>query len=131
VDRPGVERWVAAYERAWRTAGVAVLADLFAPDVAYRPSPWAQPVEGLDSLGRFWEDERAGPDEQFTMGAEVVATDGDVAVVRVRVDYADPSSGRWRDLWVLRFAPDGRCAAFEEWPFAPGQPDGREPDGGA
>jgi len=39
------------------------------------------------------------------------------------VEYA--ASGRpWRDLWVLRFAADGRCSSFEEWPFAPGQPDG-------
>ena len=32
--------------------------------------------------------------------------------------------GAWRDLWVLRFDDDGRCLAFEEWPFAPDQPDG-------
>jgi hypothetical protein len=31
---------------------------------------------------------------------------------------------RWRDLWVLRFDADGRCTAFEEWPFVPDQPDG-------
>lgn len=53
-----------------------------------------------------------------------VAVDGDTAVVRVQVDYARPESGRWRDLWVLRFATDGRCVHFEEWPFAPDQPGG-------
>jgi hypothetical protein len=31
---------------------------------------------------------------------------------------------RWRDLWVIRFGDDGRCVAFEEWPFAPPQRDG-------
>ena len=40
---------------------------------------------------------------------------------RVEVVYAHE---RWRDLWVLRFDDDGRCRAFEEWPFAPDQPDG-------
>ena len=49
----------------------------------------------------------------------VVAVDGDTAVVRVSVEYGAPASGRWRDLWVLRFAGDGRCTSFEEWPFAP------------
>ena len=45
------------------------------------------------------------------------------------VDYephgATPAQ-RWRDLWVIRFDGEGRCVAFEEWPFAPGQRDGHE-----
>jgi hypothetical protein len=57
------------------------------------------------------------------MTSEVVAVEGEVAVVRAEVAYA-ATGDRWRDLWILRFAPDGRCAAFEEWPFAPDQPDG-------
>jgi hypothetical protein len=36
---------------------------------------------------------------------------------------------RWRDLWVIRFDDDGRCVAFEEWPFAPRQRDGHEHSG--
>ena len=62
--------------------------------------------------------------EAFTLDWEVVAVDGDTAVVRAQVDYEDAESGRWRDLWVLRFDDEGRCRAFEEWPFAPEQPDG-------
>ncbi|MFC8799271.1 hypothetical protein ACFT2C_16170 [Promicromonospora sp. NPDC057138] len=57
------------------------------------------------------------------MAAEVVAVDGPTAVVRVSVEYGG-SGSRWRGLWVLTFDEDGRCAAFEEWPFAPGQSDG-------
>jgi ketosteroid isomerase-like protein len=124
VERATVERWVAGYERAWRSPGTDQLSQLFSPDALYLPSPWVEPVQGLEALAQFWESERAGPDEAFSMTSEIVAVDGDTAVVRVAVDYVDPRSGRWRDLWVLRFGPDGRCAAFEEWPFAPGQPDG-------
>jgi hypothetical protein len=54
-----------------------------------------------------------------------VAVDGDTAVVRVAVDYRGKKHTRWRDLWVIRFAPDGRCRTFEEWPFAPDQDDGQ------
>ena len=25
----------------------------------------------------------------------------------------------YRDLWIIRFAEDGRCRHFEEWPYAP------------
>lgn len=114
---------MAGYERAWRSPGTDSLAELFAPDASYLVSPWAQPLVGLDRLSTFWEEGRDGPDEEFTMTTEVVAVDGDVAVVRVAVAYAQ---GRdWRDLWVVRFAADGRCVAFEEWPFAPGQDDGQ------
>ena len=72
----------------------------------------------------FWESERDGTDEEFTMSSEVVAVDGDTAVVRVFVEYTTPVAERWRDLWVLRLVPDGRCSSFEEWPFAPEQSDG-------
>lgn len=127
MDRSAVQRWAASYERAWRTPGTDQLDELFSPEISYLPSPWARPVEGLDELAHFWDTERQGPDEEFRFRSEVVAVDGDTAVVRVIVDYGDASSGRWRDLWVLRFAADGRCEVFEEWPFAPGQRDGHEP----
>lgn len=114
--------WVTAYERLWRTAGTDHLAALFADDAGYRLSPWTEPVRGLEAIAELWESERDGPDEEFTMSFEVVAVDGSAAVVRADVEYA-ATGNRWRDLWILRFAPDGRCAWFEEWPFAPDDPD--------
>ena len=124
MDRHDVERWAEGYERAWRTDGTDGLAELFAADASYLVSPWARPIEGRAAITELWEAERDGPDEDFTMGSDVVAVDGDTAVVRVAVQYGEPVVSRWRDLWVLRFDNDGRCTAFEEWPFAPDQPDG-------
>jgi len=126
VDRQAVAAWVEGYERAWRTPGTETLAELFAADVTYLPSPWADPIEGLTALAEFWDGERDGPDEPFTMTSEVVAVEGDAAVVRVSVDYGTQPMSRWRDLWVVAFADDGRCTRFEEWPFAPDQRDGHE-----
>lgn len=117
---------MSAYEKAWRTPGTAALGDLFTPDVVYSPSPWAEPVVGLDALARFWEDQRHGPDEDFEMKAEVLAVEMETAVVRVEVDYRSPPRS-WRDLWVLAFSTSARCARFEEWPFAAGRSDGDEP----
>jgi ketosteroid isomerase-like protein len=124
VERDDVERWVDAYERAWRIAGTDGLDALFAPDATYLVSPWAQAIAGLEAIAALWDRAREGPDEVFTMTRDVVAVDGNAAVVRVAVDYGDPVEQRWRDLWVLRFDDDRRCTAFEEWPFAPDQPDG-------
>lgn len=125
MDRTAVEEWVAHYERLWRTPGTEQLAELFTPDASYLPSPWAGLVEGLPAIARYWEGERDGAGEEFTMSSTVVAVDGGTAVVRVFVEYGASRSGPWRDLWVLRFAEDGRCSAFEEWPFAPTRPDGQ------
>jgi hypothetical protein len=126
VDVDAVRRWLDGYERSWRTAGTDHLTTLFTPDATYLPSPWATPLRGWEAIAAWWEAEREGPDEPFDMTSEVVALDGDTAVVRVEVDYHRHPPSRWRDLWILRFADDGRCSAFEEWPFAPGQHDGHD-----
>jgi ketosteroid isomerase-like protein len=67
MDRGAVEKWVEDYERLWRMAGTDQLAELFTPDASYLPSPWAQPIAGLEAIARFWEAEREGPAEEFTM----------------------------------------------------------------
>jgi ketosteroid isomerase-like protein len=123
MDHSDVAGWVRMYESAWRSPGIDQLAGLFTEDVSYLVSPWDEPVEGLAALAELWDVEREGPDEVFTMTSEIVAVDGRTAVVRTAVDYA-ATGDRWRNLWVLRFADDGRCVAFEEWPFAPLQRDG-------
>jgi ketosteroid isomerase-like protein len=122
VSRERVADWMGAYERAWRTAGTDQLTELFTDDATYSQGPYQPRRDGLPEIARMWEETRDGPDDRFTMRWEPVAVDGDTAVVRVEVEYTGPDQAEYRDLWVLRFAPDGRCRAFEEWPFAPGQP---------
>jgi ketosteroid isomerase-like protein len=120
IDRESVRRWLAGYEAAWRAPGTDGLAALFASDAVYSQSPYEQPVTGLDAIKRMWEEEREGADEVFTMTADIVAVDDPAAVVRAEVHYGDPPVQEYRDLWVIRFADDGRCTWFEEWPYWPG-----------
>jgi ketosteroid isomerase-like protein len=122
MDAAGVAGWLARYERAWRSPGTDQLTALFTPDATYSLEPYAEQLTGVAAIARMWESEREGPDEVFRMTSEIVAVDGDVAVVRVEVGYRDPVAEEFRDLWIIRFAADGRCAAFEEWPFP--APDG-------
>ena len=130
MDREHLTGWIAAYERAWRTPGTQDLATLFTPEASYRQGPYREPVLGLPAIARMWEQEREGPDEVFHMNSEVVAIEGDTAVVRVEVHYGDPVSQEYRDLWIMRFAEDGRCSSFEEWPFWPEQPTSARSSGG-
>jgi ketosteroid isomerase-like protein len=119
TDRANVSRWLAGYEAAWRSPGTDRLADLFTVDATYLQSPYQQAVTGLDAIRQMWEDERAGPDEVFTLATEIIAVDGPTAVVRAEVWYAGPPHQEYRDLWVIRLADDGRCHWFEEWPYWP------------
>lgn len=120
IDRASVETWIGAYERAWRTAGSDPLSELFTEDASYRMSPYVDAAHGLASIAALWERERVGPAEEFEMSSEILAIEGDTAVARIEVAYA--SGEEYRDLWVVRFAADGRCREFEEWPYWPGQP---------
>ena len=118
VDREDVARWVSGYERAWRGGDAGAVATLFSEDAAYRASPYDASRIGHDAIAAFWLDD-AG--RTFSMDARVVAVDGDVAVVRVDVRYETPTEQEYRDVWLLRFAPDGRVADFEEWAYWPGR----------
>ena len=113
--------WITAYETAWRTEGTAQLGRLFTDDATYQAGPFEDPVAGLGEIARFWEDEREGPDEAFTLTSEIVAAEGDTAVARLEVVYGDPPRRTYRDLWIITLSGDGRCRCFEEWPFHPGQ----------
>jgi len=113
TDRTAVHRWVARYEVAWRTAGTDGLTELFTADASYLHSPYEEPVVGLHAIAKMWDDDREGPEEVFTLSKEIVAVEGDTAVVRAHVQYGGPKRQEYRDLWLIRFDPDGRCAWFE------------------
>jgi ketosteroid isomerase-like protein len=121
IGRERTAAWVAAYEQAWRAAGVEGLRDLFTEDASYRMSPYEESAVGLTRIGELWERERQGYDEAFEITHEIVAVEGDAAVIRVEVRYGPPDGHQYRDLWIVRFAADGRCRKFEEWPFWPEQ----------
>ncbi|GED11686.1 YybH family protein [Cellulosimicrobium cellulans] len=119
VHRDAVMAWVAAYEEAWRASDTAAVERLFTPDATYLRSPYdEEPLRGHDAIRGFWT---ADEGATFTVTAEPVATEGHDAVVRLEVRYLAPEEQEYRDLWVLRFAPDGRVEHFEEWPYWPGR----------
>lgn len=119
MDRDGVTRWVAGYERAWRAGDLDAVAELFTEDARYRASPYEEPEVGHAAIRAFWLDDEG---ETFTVAAEPVAVEGRDAVVRLEVHYGQPVRQEYRDLWVLRFADDGRVEDFEEWAYWPGKP---------
>ncbi len=112
-------QWVAEYERAWRDGDVSGVTRLFTEDAGYRRSPYEESKVGHAEIQAFWRDDEG---RTFSVTAEPVAVEGRDAVVRLEVRYGDPVTQEYRDLWVLRFAPDGRVEDFEEWAYWPDKP---------
>jgi uncharacterized protein (TIGR02246 family) len=119
VDRTAVTAWVTDYERAWRAGDLDGVTRLFAEDARYLVGPYARPRVGHADIQAFWRDDVG---RRFTVAAEPIAVEGRDAVVRLEVRYLDPSPQEYRDLWILRFADDGRVEHFEEWAFWPDKP---------
>jgi hypothetical protein len=118
MERRDLEAWIELYERAWRTPGTQLLADLFAPDATYSTAPFTDRHRGLAAIEQLWEAERTGPDERFTLTSEILAVEADTGVARIEVVYEDlsPHDGRhYLDLWIVRLDEQGRCTSFEEW----------------
>lgn len=122
MDKEQVAAWIAGYERAWRTPGTDMLGEIFTADATYLQGPYDEPLAGLPAIAEMWEEERTGPDEAFELTSEIIAVDGDTAVARIEVLYGEPDPEEFRDLWILRFAGDGRCRSFEEWWSSPEGP---------
>ena len=121
-------RWVAGYERAWRERDLDGVTRLFTEDARYRRSPYTESATGHDAIQAFWQEDQG---TTFTVTADPVAVEGRDAVVRLEVRYVEPVVQEYRDLWILRFAPDGRVEDFEEWAYWPGRPYTAEGGAGA
>jgi len=112
--------WMQAYVEAWASDDPRDVSALFAEDARYFTEPYAEPWEGREEIVRQWiAHGDSAIDWSFTY--EVIALDGDAAVVQGHTVYAeqgepDPKPRKeYENLWVIRFAPDGRAREFTEW----------------
>ena len=115
-----VQRWLDAYIAAWRANAPEPIADLFTEDAVYGYRPWDshdQTVRGRDAIVASWLDE---PDDPSSWEAhyEPYAVEGHHAVAVGWSRYAatgDEPERTYHNAYLIRFAPDGRCAEFHEF----------------
>jgi ketosteroid isomerase-like protein len=116
TDASTVSAWVAGYLTAWKSNAPDDIRALFTDDATYSGQPRdVRAWRGIDAIVAGWIEHADAPDS-FTFEWHPVATEGDTAVVQAAVEYL--GSTTWDDLWVIRFAPDGRAVEFTEWPIA-------------
>jgi hypothetical protein len=118
MDRTDVQRWLDHYLEAWRENSRAPIEALFTDDVTYRFAPFgdAHTVHGLTSVVDAWL-RQPDPPDSWEARYEPYAVDGDRAVAVGTSSYR-ASGGQparlYHNVFLLRFAPDGRCAEFTE-----------------
>jgi ketosteroid isomerase-like protein len=113
-----IERWMQWYLKAWVSDNPGEVAALFAQDARYYTEPYAEPWVGRDEIVRQWI-KRGDSSAEWSFEHEVVAEEGDIAVIRGVTRYADEPGGggakTYHNVWVVRFAPDGTAREFTEW----------------
>lgn len=110
VTRDTVEKWVAAYRRAWESNAPSDIAAAFTADATYYPTPSDPPWVGIDAIVAGWikhQDEAGSTSFEW----ELVAVEGDTAVIRGVSTY--PTTV-YDNLWIVRFSGD-RAREFTEF----------------
>jgi uncharacterized protein (TIGR02246 family) len=120
VDRAGVERWIEAYRKAWASDAPEDIAALFTADATYSPFPWpraGEPWRGRETIVEKWI-ERGDSKVGWRFEHEVLAVEGETAVIEGWTYYdatdEEPEDAN-ANIWLVRFAEDGRAREFAEW----------------
>jgi ketosteroid isomerase-like protein len=112
MDRQDVERWLAGYDRAWRSNDPADVGALFTEDARYFTAPYRKPWGGRQGIVDGWLRRKDEPGT-WEFRSEIVAVVGDLAFVRGWTKYSDGKN--YSNLWVIRFGEDGAAREFTEW----------------
>jgi ketosteroid isomerase-like protein len=119
MSRSDVQAWLARYVSAWRANDPELIRDLFTVDAAYRYRPYGgddHAARGIDAIVEAWLEED-DPPGSWEAEYEPYAVDGDRAVAvgssRYLASETEPER-RFHNVFLLRFADDGRCAEFTE-----------------
>lgn len=107
-----VQSWLDSYVEAWRTYDEQAIGALFTDDAAYAYTPVGEAVRGRDAIVADWLSDRDEPGSWQASYRPLVVED-DRAVAVGQTTYADGRT--FENLYVLRFAGDGRCGELTEW----------------
>lgn len=101
------------YVLAWSSNEQAHIRALFTEDAIYDPQTAEGEWDGIDEIVARWQEIDDDEDNWVFQWRPLIDTD-DVAIVTGTTRYIDPPTS-YRNLFVIRFAGNGRCYDFTEW----------------
>ena len=120
MNASDVQAWLDAYVAAWRANERGQIEALFTEDAEYRYHPWDvgdDVPRGHDAIVEAWFDEEDAPDS-WDAHYEPYAVEGDRAVAVGTSHYqasGDEPERTYHNVYLIEFAPDGRCRSFTEF----------------
>ncbi|HSI99659.1 MAG TPA: nuclear transport factor 2 family protein [Patescibacteria group bacterium] len=114
-----LQDWLDRYIAAWRANEAEPIAALFTEDAVYHYTPYGGEDDALRGHAAIVDGWLAEGDEPDSWEAryEPYAIDGDRAVATGWSRYAatdDAPARTFHNVFLLRFAADGRCSEFTE-----------------
>lgn len=108
-----LDQWMDGYVLAWSSNETDHIRALFTEEAVYDPQTEGGEWEGISEIVSRWQEIDDKEDNWDFEWLPLVETD-DLAVVTGRTRYFEPELS-YRNLFVIRFADDGRCSDFTEW----------------
>lgn len=108
--------WVSGYVRAWESNDPRDIGALFTDDAQYRTAPDAPPRRGREAIIAGWLEDRDDPGT-WAFDWRILHEEPGIAFIEGRTDYPSRADD-YINLWVIRFAGDGRATEFTEWYMA-------------
>jgi hypothetical protein len=107
-----IAAWISAYRVAWETNEPGDILALFTETAEYRPDPYGEVWTGHDGIVASWLSRREEPgDTEFSWSPLVEGPD--IAVAQCVTAYR--TGEVYDNLFVVRFAGDGRATEFTDW----------------
>jgi hypothetical protein len=112
------QRFLDGYLDAWRTNDPDAIRELFTVDATYRGAAHhPDPAIGIDAIIALWDEERDEPGT-WSYDGGVELENKRAAVIRGVTTYSEgPKGGAYENVWLVRFADDGRVSEFQDWWF--------------
>jgi len=119
IDTTSIDRWLEAYQGAWRTDAPEDIAALFPPGARYYTAPFRAPKTGVDEIVAWWVGQENAT-IPWTFTYDIVAREGDRYVVRGVTRYPEgfePGGAEevYDNIWLVTLDPDGRATEFIEY----------------
>ena len=128
MDRSDVQAWLDRYIEAWKANESEPIRALFTEDVVYRWRPYESypAAHGIDAVVEAWLGETRDDPDSWDARYQPYAVDGDRAAATGFSRYfatAEDPEKTYHNVFLMRFAPDGRCSEFTELYMLQERPD--------